>query len=124
MPYILFFITTIFSINAFAGGIAFKDKYVGKHPFTGSIVTLEFKKTTISLNVADSLGHAEDLVITPVSRNRFERIFKLQQGNDDGRVAENAPILAKLITTGDCQVLQKAALVFPSGVSVPLSVSE
>ena len=105
-----------------AGGIAFKKHYTGTHPISGNRVELSIvdggivdgqaKKAT--LTVQDSLGSTSGLMLHAVSRNAFEAVYELRQ-------AGSTPlVIARVVTTGDCQVVEKAALVFASGVSLTI----
>ena len=103
--------------TAHAGGIGFAKKYVGKHPLTGTTITFERKDEGISLNVDRTLGNVDGLSLRPISRDSFETVFRLQTGKED----EKGDLVARVVTTGDCQIVERFALIFPSGLSAVMT---
>lgn len=109
----------LFALSAQAGGIGFNERYVGTHPTNGNEVTLTQRDEKFTLNVANTLGRAEDLVLVFVSRNAFEAIFELRRRGETPE--KHGEHIANVVTTGDCQIVRDFALVFPSGVQLRMS---
>jgi len=109
----------LYGLAAQAGGIAFGEKYAGTHPVSGTAVTLLFPagSRTATLQVDGTLGAAEGLDVKAVSRTAFETIFELRTKETGGEV------VARVVTTGDCQIVERLAVVFPSGVSAALKTA-
>ena len=116
---ILFSLTKIF-----AGGILFEAHYTGVSPLDAREILLNIEKGFIangeakqaSLHIQNSGAHQENLILSLVSRTAYETIFELRD--------QSQQLIAKLVTTGDCQVVEKMALLFPSGVTTILVVAK
>lgn len=115
----------LFAFSATAGGIAFKKKYEGRHPISGTKVTLQYAESgSVRIDVDHTLGRARDLRQVFNSRNSFETVFSLHEGRgEDAEQAQEKKIgapIAHVVTTGDCQIVESLALIFPSGLQIPL----
>lgn len=115
------------SLTATAGGISFGSKYVGKHPINGNAVTVVIEKDentgeeTVSIHVADTIGNVRGLKRVFAHRDQLEAIFNLHE-DQGGPEKKPGPFVGSLVTTGDCQHVTNMALVFRSGVTVPLAL--
>lgn len=106
----------LFALSAQAGGIGFKKEYVGTHPISNTAIKLEFTdgERGIALTVDRTLGRAENLVQRFVHRDAFEAVFSLRaEREEDEKIGTE---VAKIVTTGDCQIVERLAIIFPSGV--------
>lgn len=121
MKYLSLLAVSFYALSAQAGGIWFQElpnKYIGKHPITGALVTLEWAdQSTASLNVGTLLGKADVLKKVFVSRNDFEAVHDLRKDKEDGES------IARVVTTGDCQIVAGLVLVFPSGMTIPMKAT-
>lgn len=107
-------IFAMFSLNVFAGGIAFDKPLTGINPLTGRQLTLE------------SQGGIGGAVAVPVKINGQEGTMTMISRNFDPDIGETILSISiggetlRGVLSGDCQSVERMTLILPSGAHILL----
>ena len=121
---IVFVGSLLLSTSSFAGAILFEKKYVGVNPLSGLTYELRMNERYVGEQPSEGVSltskgsfHWESLKLHFVSRNIVETIYEIRDEQLGG-------LVARVVTTGDCQEVKNLMLIQPSGVSIPMKSAE
>ncbi len=105
----------VFSIQAFAGGIAFNGPLIGTNPLTGRQLVFEATGGIGPGRVVPFKLNGQSGTLSMVSRNSDpdigETILSVNLGGE----------VMRAVLSGDCQIVENMVLILPSGAQVSLS---
>ncbi len=106
---------SVFSFQAFAGGIAFNRPLTGTNPLTGRALVFEAR------------GGLSETAVVPFTLNGQSGTLKMISRNADGDIGETILSVTvggetmRAVLSGDCQIVESMILILPSGAHISLN---